>query len=372
MKKLWTVIFAAMILLSACSTEAGGQNANDVSGMPEEDVLPIAGGIETGFPNVDTGFEIPEDSGVESVTEYDAEDMAENKDSSVAETANEPDPDAPGFNISKEAAEIQEYRESDEVKMTIDKKFREAIVIKMENLTGEAVDRGSSFRVEVKVDGKWHRLEHSQELQFPMCNVWIDPDSTDYDIIALSDIYGILPDGEYRICKYFNKESDFDNPIYLAAEFSLGEDDTTGKPGVPDDGYGYILGRENEASTVAQGLELTVKEGEDRDNDSGGIKLILKNNSDTDAEYGENFRLLTLVGNKWYYVREVVDNRPMSAVLLTTTAGSESELDWINWAPFYGDLPQGEYGVEIQVNVGGEQKYVFCPFVLWTPTNNPC
>lgn len=349
MKKIWCMVFTAAVMLSACGT-AGGEGS---AGTPDEDVRLVNGGIETDFPEVDTGIEIPEPGGNPEETDVPEEDVSDGVSEPKAAD------DAPDFGIAEQAAAVQDYSESDEVRMTIDKKFREAVVIKMENLVGEPVDRGSSFTVEAKIDGEWRRVESYKGITFPMCNVWMDPESTCYDIIPLYDFFGNLPDGEYRVCKRFNKESDFDNPILLAAEFSLGSEDTPGKPGTPDGAYRYIYGRENEDSEIAEAIELTVKEIGD-----GGATLILRNNGEADAEYGENFRLLTRIGDRWHYIRETVENRPVSAVLYTTPAGGESEIDWVSWRGCYGDLPAGEYAVEIPVNVGGEELVAFCGGIL--------
>ena len=351
MKKLCCVIFAAAILLSACKADTGG----DDPGVPEESISPIAGGISTGFPDPGAGIDIPEDIG-ESLPGETEEPLAEGDYEKPAE------PDI-RFTVSEDPAETQEYAESDEVTLTVAEKYREVVIIKMENLTGENVDIGTIFSVEVKTDGAWHRLESVGGPMFPMTNVWLEAGGTAYDLVNLDAFFGDLPDGEYRITRDFNKESDYNNPVCLAAEFSLGSEDVPGKPGIPET-WGYILGREGEKT--AEGLELNVKEGENTASDGGGVKLILKNGSDADAEYGMNFRLLRLIGNRWYYIRETVDNRPSPAVLLTTPAGGESELDWVKWTQFYGELPDGRYAVEIPVTVAGAQKYVFCADVLVT------
>lgn len=85
-------------------------------------------------------------------------------------------------------------------------------------ITGE-LQTGEKYWIEEKVDGKW------QELSTPEKPIWQDlsytikmQNLTQWDI-QWSDLYGILPQGEYRIGKEiqdFRGGSDYDEKAYYA------------------------------------------------------------------------------------------------------------------------------------------------------------
>lgn len=344
------VIFLAAVFLSGCG--AGRASSPDVSKNLK--IPPIANGIETGFPDEppilaasDATLNDPPDTSCDILSGKCHEEPKEE----ISDMPGNDDPNNLGYVIG-ESAKLQEYPKTEKLDVSIEEKYREALVVKIVNSTDEPIDRGGAFHLEKKIDGKWYRFESPYDMMFPASNVWMEPGSTDYDIVSLKYFYQDMPNGEYRYVKAFSPESDFTSPIWIAVEFSLDESDLSNQPGIP----GKMLSN----ADTAKGLELSLMRPTRPVGETGNsVVLKLKNNSDQDAEYGEYFRLLRKIGNNWYYVDEIVDNRPMPAILLTTPAGSESLIDWIDLTA-YGDLPEGCYGIEIPININGEEKTVFC------------
>lgn len=326
MKKIIAILMAAA--LTACGTEPA----------------PIS--VETGLPADPPMIAVPNETAAEPTAENNAEPEAQEPEA----VAEQDEPETPSYTVG-EALEADDYPAGIDAGLEICEKYREALVLKMTNNTKENVDRGSKFRIDIRQDDGWHRLVSGSDIMFPALNVWMEPGETAYDVIALDKFFGEMPNGEYRVVKEFSPESDFDNPTVLCAEFVLDDGDMPKQPGIPD-----VLAA---LDRPADGLTLYQKSPENEAL-SGGVTLMLKNDGDEDAEFGESYRLIRKLGDRWYYVRMVTDYPIMTGVLLTAPAGSEVEIDWVRPETDYGALPAGEYGVVIPVNVAGEQKEVVC------------
>lgn len=320
MKKIFALILAGLTL---CSCGA----------KPDEPAVsadPAAAPIDAPAFDLPPKTKIADVSDIQNPTETEASE----------DVLDEPEPVEPQswFEIGDE--DDRDFADSDLIDFEIAEKYRETLVLRIKNLSDEPMDRGGAFIIEKNIDGKWHRLYSQSDIMFPATNFWVEPGEEAFDIISLEKFFGEMPDGNYRIVKDFNPESDYQNPIELAVEFDFDDDDLPNLPGQPDV---MML-----PDKIEEGLELTA----DAD------KAVLRNLTDRDAEYGENFRLARLIGGKWYYLRETEPDRPVPAILLTTPAGAESELDWVD-VGVYGELPEGRYGIAIAVNLGGEEKVAF-------------
>ncbi len=326
MKKILAILMAAA--LTACGTEPA----------------PIS--VETGLPADPPMIAVPNETAAEPTAENNAEPEAQEPEA----VAEQDEPETPSYTVG-EALEADDYPAGIDAGLEICEKYREALLLKMTNNTKENVDRGSKFRIDIRQDDGWHRLVSGSDIMFPASNVWMEPGETAYDVIALDKFFGDMPNGEYRVVKEFSPESDFDNPTVLCAEFTFDDGDMPKQPGIPD-----VLAA---LDRPADGLTLYQKSPENEAL-GGGVTLTLKNDGDEDAEFGESYRLIRKLGDRWYYVRMVTDYPIMTGVLLTAPAGSEVEIDWVRPETDYGALPAGEYGVVIPVNVAGEQKEVVC------------
>lgn len=81
------------------------------------------------------------------------------------------------------------------------------------------------YTLEFKENGEWHKLKPKHEASFIEVAYILEKESTSTWGDRISRIYGELPEGEYRIIKYFTiygSENDPGEKCTLAARFRIG------------------------------------------------------------------------------------------------------------------------------------------------------
>lgn len=81
------------------------------------------------------------------------------------------------------------------------------------------------YFLEFEKDGKWHRLEPKKDYAFIEVAYVLEKESTCTWGHRFEQIYGELPEGKYRLIKYFTVFENEDDPgekLTLAAQFRVG------------------------------------------------------------------------------------------------------------------------------------------------------
>ncbi len=111
------------------------------------------------------------------------------------------------------------------VKIRIMEAGSEKIAIEIINESKNEIGYGEPYFLEFEKDGEWHRLEPKYEESFIEVAYVLEKESSCTWGDNLSRIYGKLPEGKYRLIKYF---SIYENggaeveEITLAAQFIVG------------------------------------------------------------------------------------------------------------------------------------------------------
>ncbi len=78
---------------------------------------------------------------------------------------------------------------------------------------------GNADELEIKQDGKWHKIDLTFDITLPSYSVL--PGEVKELEFNWENTYGKLPKGTYRLVKPFSKDGNIDMRIYLAAEFTI-------------------------------------------------------------------------------------------------------------------------------------------------------
>ncbi len=91
--------------------------------------------------------------------------------------------------------------------------------------------------------------------------------------------------------------------------------------------------------------------------------FILKNNTDNEIEYGQDYWLEEKKNKKWYK-KEMIKEFYYDLPLYTLEAKGTIKLE-ISWKDAYGELSKGTYRVVKQINITATDiKYVASEFVI--------
>lgn len=117
------------------------------------------------------------------------------------------------------------------------------------------------------------------------------------------------------------------------------------------------LGSEaKEEEAAPEGLTLTVG------NVTGsGAECTIKNDTDTDANFGRNYEIEALSDGVWYELEHT--DTAMTMDLLWAPAGGEETLT-LSWESSYGVLPAGTYRVKKPVYAGEAPAVLYGEFVI--------
>ncbi|MDD6879142.1 MAG: hypothetical protein PUD59_02810 [bacterium] len=100
----------------------------------------------------------------------------------------------------------------------------------------------------------------------------------------------------------------------------------------------FEIGNESTIKTSEKGISLSVKKGTLTNT---GATLVLRNNSDLDAQYGYPYEIEIKKDGKWYKINVEIDFI-LPAFGLKSKETKEIELNWENG---YGQLSPGEYRI---------------------------
>ncbi len=124
----------------------------------------------------------------------------------------------------------------------------------------------------------------------------------------------------------------------------------------------FKVGIESTIKTSEKGISLSVKKGTLT---NVGATLVLKNDSDVDAEYGYPYEIEIKKDEKWYKINVEIDFI-LPAFELKSKETKEIELNWENG---YGKLAKGDYRIIKSINIEKEDEtfdtfYVSAEFTI--------
>ena len=111
------------------------------------------------------------------------------------------------------------------LKMNITEVTSEKIAVEIVNESRCEVCYEESYFIEFKNDGEWHRLKPKNEAAFIEAAYVLEEESVCTWGDNMSRIYGKLPEGEYRLIKYFmifESDNDPGEKCTLAVQFRIG------------------------------------------------------------------------------------------------------------------------------------------------------
>lgn len=94
------------------------------------------------------------------------------------------------------------------------------VSIVIENNSDTAIEYGTEWMMEKKVNGEWRQMEFVENFAFNQPLLSLQPGGTDIDICTLEYFRGKVTDGEYRVVKALDG-------VWYAAEFQIGDSPIT-------------------------------------------------------------------------------------------------------------------------------------------------
>ena len=224
-----------------------------------------------------------------------------------------------------------EIAKLDDLYITVDQNSirEDGMTVSYVNERNETVMYGTNYHIEKLADDEWHWIHANEHVGFPMTSWYLEPGETYVEYVYWADIYGGLPDGEYRIVKgfYINGENDLVN---VACEFTVEREGKSAEPG--------DITRWTGTPDIVDGLAVSVVP---ESLTAQGLQLEITNLRETYVDYGEEYAVWKKVGSRWYQLKmlNIIDVTDLAYIL----EPGDSVTLTIDWSRVYGELPEGEY-----------------------------
>lgn len=89
----------------------------------------------------------------------------------------------------------------------------------LKNRSEVTIYSGQSYVLQIQIDGKWHDI--IQDSDFTAEQIIVNPNGKYKFDNDWSNIYGELPEGTYRMVKYYSVYPDGEEDFYISCEFVI-------------------------------------------------------------------------------------------------------------------------------------------------------
>lgn len=234
-----------------------------------------------------------------------------------------------------EAAENQELlNETDGVSLTVADAHSYGIDVTFKNESSEDLCYSAAYSLHRKIGGTWYRVNMDPHAAFPMSALWLMPGEQERSFLNLSDVYGELPNGEYRFVKSYNP-GDGENGVVLGCQFSVRD---YGEPSKAGD-----IWCSDRAGDTVPGLSASVA-----DVTPDGVAVTVKNERGSDVMREAKYYLKVKKDGQWYRLKTLNPENTADTSEMCTISPGDSEEIILDWKDLYGSLTEGEYAVAIR------------------------